>query len=118
MTMFAIMNVFIVPIILYEGIKIGLYPEKGAGSIIGGFTHNIIEILEMRKNYSNIQGVGFQPGGLVLLLCIWGFFFVYNFVRIDRDKRKAATVKVMLTGIHSENIIQYLFIQKVQRNRR
>lgn len=73
MTMFAIMNVFIVPIILYEGIKIGLYPEKGAGSIIGGFTHNIIEILEMRKNYGNIQGVGFQPGGLVLLLCIWGF---------------------------------------------
>ena len=26
MTMFALMNVFIVPIILYEGIKIGLYP--------------------------------------------------------------------------------------------
>ena len=93
MTMFAIMNVFIVPIILYEGIKIGLYPEKGAGSIIGGFTHNIITILEMRKNYGNIQGVGFQPGGLVLLLCIWGFFFVYNFVRIDRDKRKSSNSK-------------------------
>ena len=67
MTMFALMNVLIVPIMLYEGIKIGLYPANGAESIVGGFTHNIFKILEMRKNYGNMQGAsyGFQPGGLL-----------------------------------------------------
>lgn len=89
-----IVGLFLLPLVLLEGIKIGLYGSYHANEIglfvlTEGLTTPFVKVVQMKGQYSFAgTGItGFNFSYVVILLLVWGFIFAMSYIEAERRQR-------------------------------